>query len=226
MVVWMMARRAALQSELSRCEAELRMLGAGRRGTVTKPPPATPDILERLALFGAAMRDVSALSEDKHATRALDIWGGIIDFFIVEIDWVKQLPEHIDASELNVVERQNSTRLALAVTHVHHSMDIIRIAYSGEISDGVTRIFANACEGLMSGGKLVVSATKGYSQNTENCLHYVEKVFQKMGRQIRIPHCSHGELYNFLGESAVKKMSESFRILDPDHGDLPSEARA
>ena len=212
-LMWMMARRAALQSELSRCEAELRMLGSDRSDTTKKP-----DILESLALFSKSMKEVSSLSSNVYAKRAFEIWSRIIDSFLSEINWVESIPNTTTASERDVVKRDNYTRLDTAVRHVYNSMNIIVLAYF-EIEDEVMLLFKNACEGLMPGGELV-SASKYNTCNKETCLEWVEIRFQQMGRRIRMPYCEHDELYKFLGEKAEKKMTESFRILDPDHGDL------
>jgi hypothetical protein len=216
----MMARRAALQSELSRCEAELGMLGMEK--DQVQHSGFGNNVLRNLSWFAARMEKISELSTNVYATIVLRMWGAL---FYSLSDLAGRAPHELsNYSDTNAHSIAN--KINQSIDRVRECMNMLRMAFK-DIDSSVCELCMNAVHGLYfdeeasPDGKYIVK-TKYTIESNEEYLAYVSSIAEKMCHTIRLLHCSNDTFYMFLGtEEAKNLMISSFSILDPGRGDPP-----
>ncbi len=215
MVVLTMARRAALQSELSRCEAELRMLGAERFDKPVQVLDNTVSI--NLHLFANKMFETSEASTNMYAKILLKMWNALLN----------SLSDEANDYSLKRTPHEIADKINKSVDSVRECMTMLMMAFK-DIDQNVMTLCSSAVHGLSfdfeeSHGKYIVQKKKAIISQVD-FLAYVSSIAEKMCHNIRILYCADNNFYAFLGtEKAKNLMISSFSILDPSHGTPPKE---
>jgi hypothetical protein len=198
-----MARRAALQSELSRCEAELRMLGS------QKPVKKVEFVVgERVDRFINAMKNIAEKSTNNFAKAALRMWCEHFRLLLCNINQIKLFDSASGRAMLNADE------LVKSITWTFESIYMIGVAFEG-MDLAVCKLCDEASIGIRYG--IPYEGQPAFINNHGEKMSHVSKVLQHMGRAIRQIHCDDGKGYSFLGSEAETLMIASFDILDPYH---------